>query len=316
MSAPGGARRVVAVLEAFLDGVPDLGVTELSRRLDCSKSVVHRILAALTERGFVVADPATHRYRLGPNARRLGDVASEHQDLGAQALPHLRRIRERTGETATFSVRRGAVRVYVEQVESRHVVRQTVRVGEEAPLHLGASGKAILAFLPESAWPSGAGGAALGADLRRIPRRGYATSQGERIPGAASVAAPVFDREGSVVGSISVAGVVVRTEARQTAVYGSIVQTEADALSRKLGRLPRDVGRIGILQAARRRHDLGAGRAGRAGRAAEHPARPGGRLRHPLHPDRRDRPSPPLARRRESRSLATPAARALRHPVH
>jgi len=162
MSAPGGARRVVAVLEAFLDGVPDLGVTELSRRLDCSKSVVHRILAALTERGFVVADPATHRYRLGPNARRLGDVASEHQDLGAQALPHLRRIRERTGETATFSARRGAVRVYVEQVESRHVVRQTVRLGEEAPLHLGASGKAILAFLPESAWPSGAGGAALG----------------------------------------------------------------------------------------------------------------------------------------------------------
>jgi DNA-binding IclR family transcriptional regulator len=235
MSAPGGARRVVAVLEAFLDGVPDLGVTELSRRLDCSKSVVHRILAALTERGFVVADPATHRYRLGPNARRLGDVASEHQDLGAQALPHLRRIRERTGETATFSARRGAVRVYVEQVESRHVVRQTVRVGEEAPLHLGASGKAILAFLPESAWPSGAGGAALGADLRRIRRRGYATSQGERIPGAASVAAPVFDRDGSVIGSISVAGVVVRTEARQTAVYGSIVQTEADALSRKLG---------------------------------------------------------------------------------
>ena len=124
--------------------------------------------------------------------------------------------------------------MYVEQVEGRHAVKQIVEVGAEAPLHLGASGKAMLAFLPDGARPPTARAAALDADLERVRRRGYAVSQGERIPGAASVAAPVFDHTG-VVGSISAAGVIARSDARTTARYGRIVLAEARALSRALG---------------------------------------------------------------------------------
>jgi len=122
--------------------------------------------------------------------------------------------------------------VYAEQLEGRHAVKQTVEVGAEAPLHLGASGKAILAFLPADARPAAA--RAIEADLERIRKRGYAASVGERIPGAASVAAPVFDRDG-VVGSISAAGVAARSDARTTARYGAVVAAEARALSRELG---------------------------------------------------------------------------------
>jgi DNA-binding IclR family transcriptional regulator len=229
------ARRVTDVLDAFAESGGDLGVTEIARRLRCSKSVVHRILVSLSEARYVAADPSTRRYRLGAKALLLARAASMHDDLRRRALPHLQIIRERTGETATLSLVRGAVRVYAEQVESRSAVRQTVEVGAEAPLHLGASGKAILAFLPESTRPPVPRSASLETDLERIRRRGYAVSHAERIPGAASVAAPIFDHRGVVVGSVSAAGVLARSDARTTARYGAVVAAEARALSRELG---------------------------------------------------------------------------------
>ena len=235
----GATKRVAAVLAVFAEGARDVGVTELARRIGCSKSVVHRIVVDLVATGFLVADPLTRRYRLGPLARQLATAATEHRDLRSEAFPYLQRIRERTGETATLSVLRGDARVYIEQLESAHRVRQTVRVGEEAPLHLGASGKAILAFLPEDAWPPAARTAAIAAELRRIRKRGYASSASERIPGAASVAAPIFDDAGRVIGSISAAGVVTRASARRNALHGAIVRSEARALSQLLGWRPR-----------------------------------------------------------------------------
>lgn len=232
-ASPSVARRVTEVLDAFAETGDDLGVTEIARRLRCSKSIVHRILATLVDTGYVATDPTTHRYRLGTKALRLARAGSADDELRRRALPHLQVVRERTGESATLSVLRGQVRVYAEQLESRHAVRQTVEVGSEAPLHLGASGKAILAFL-EGSRPGVPRSSALEADLERIRRRGYAVTRGERIPGASSVAAPVFDRDG-VVGSISAAGVLARSDVRTVARYGAVVAAEARALSRELG---------------------------------------------------------------------------------
>ena len=232
---PSAAGRVTEVLDAFAAARSDLGVSEIARTMACSKSVVHRILVALVAADYIVADPVSHRYRFGPKVALLASAGSGGDDLRRRALPHLEVVRERTGETATLSLLRGPVRLYAEQLESRQAVRQTVVVGAEAPLHLGASGKAILAHLPEDRWPAAARGQALRAELERVRRRGYAVSQAERIPGAASVAAPIFDRTGAVVGSLSAAGVLARSDARTAARYGAVVLAEARALSHELG---------------------------------------------------------------------------------
>lgn len=242
-------RRVADVLGVFLDSRADAGVSEIARKLGCSKSVVHRILVALVHSDFLAADPVTRRYRLGPKALRLGLAALAHSDIPNRAVPYLQRIRDETGETAILSLLRGTVRIYAQQIESRETVRQTVQPGAEAPLYLGASGKAILAFLSEplraATMQQGRGArrsdgsslnlVALEDDCRRIQRRGYAVSQSERIPGAVSVAAPIFDHSGAVIGSLSAAGVAVRSDPRRIARYGAIVRREAEALSDELG---------------------------------------------------------------------------------
>ena len=244
-------RRVTAVLDAFLDANGELGVTELASRLHLAKSVVHRLMTALTESEYLLQSGASRRYTLGPRAIRLGLAALGQLNLRERALEYLQALTALTGETTTLSVLVGDRRVYAHQIESRQRVRQTIQIGDSAPLYLGASGKAILAFLPAdqrlaivraAADPAvtRADGAridaeALDAELTLIHRRGYATSLSERILGATSSAAPVFDHRGQVVGCISVAGVTIRHGPAELERFGEQARDAANRLSIELG---------------------------------------------------------------------------------
>lgn len=243
--------RVTALLDTFVDARTDLGVTEIATRLGLAKSVVHRLVTALTKSGYLSQTPNTRRYALGPRATRLGQVALGQMDIRARARPILRTLAAETGETATLSTLAGDERVYAEQVESAHPVRQSVQIGSAAPLYLGASSKAILAFLPERRSDailtrvakvrvtfidgSALDAKALRAELATIRRRGFATSQGERLVGAVSSAAPVFDHHGEVIGSISVASVSVRHGKSDLLKFGDLARAAADRLSTQLG---------------------------------------------------------------------------------
>src|SRR5262249_12056974 len=68
--------RVTAVLDAFLEADGNLGVTELAAQLGLAKSVVHRLMTALTDAEYLSHDVTTRRYALGPKALRLGVVAA------------------------------------------------------------------------------------------------------------------------------------------------------------------------------------------------------------------------------------------------
>jgi IclR family acetate operon transcriptional repressor len=243
--------RVTAVLDAFLEADRDLGVTELASQLGLAKSVVHRLMTALTDAEYLAHDAGSRRYALGPKAVRLGLVAVGQMRIRERALPYLRELAAETGETATLSLLVGDHRVYAEQVESAHPVRQSVPIGANAALYVGASGKAILAFLPaarralilgqasHSAVMRADGQpldvAALATDIDEIRRRGFAISQSERALGAASAAAPVFDHHGDVVASVSVAGVTVRHGPAELLEFGALAAKCAGRLSAELG---------------------------------------------------------------------------------
>jgi DNA-binding IclR family transcriptional regulator len=241
--------RVVGVLDAFVDANRDLGVTEIAAQLGLSKSVVHRLVTALAEAGYLAHVATTRRYSLGRKAIRMGQVALGQMDVRQRALPHLRELAATTRETTTLSLLKGDQRVYVEQVESAHEVRQAVEIGGIAQLFAGASGKAMLAFLSTARRSSilrqaanaqlsdgsTVDARALARELETVRRRGYATSQNERVVGAVSAAAPVFDHHGNVVGSISVAGVTLRHGRKEQEQFGKLAAATAARLSAELG---------------------------------------------------------------------------------
>lgn len=217
------ATRVADVLLLFASGPAALGVSEISRRLGLSKTVVHRILRSLVSRGLVASNARGRNYSLGPAAAALGARALADLELRRVALPVLRRLQRETGETTTLSELVGTARVYLDQVPSFKEIKMTVEVGRPFPLHAGASSKAILAFAPPELCEFVLEGpletltpltltdrGELEAELARVRETGTAVSCGERQSGAGSVAAPVIGMDGYALGSISVCGPVNR----------------------------------------------------------------------------------------------------------
>lgn len=242
------AARVADVLALFTTGPAVLGVSEIARELGIGKAVVHRILQSLASRSFVVADPRTRAYRLGPGAVALGARALRDLDLRQVARPVLIALRDHTLETTTLSAPFGRSRVYLDQYESPQEIKMKVALGRPYPLYAGASSRAILAFLPEATQESiiAAGLTPLtpatigtGAQLRRrlteTRATGYATSRGERQEGAGSVAAAVFSMDGEVAGAISVCGPVSRFEATSVERFVPLALRAAGEISRSLG---------------------------------------------------------------------------------
>ncbi len=239
--------RAADVLFLFAGDRPTLGVTEIAAELSISKAVVHRILTSLKDRGLVTSDAATRRYSLGPAVLELAARYRDRLDVRPYALAAMERLSAATNETATLSIRSGKQRFYVEQVTPSLEVRMTVKLGVHHPLHAGSSSKAFLAFLPEAEQQSFfdssdltaltgstvTSAAKLRKELATIRAQGYAVSLGERLEGAASVAAPIMDGD-EPIAVISVCGPLERFRPRIEEAAEMVVE-ETFAISGLMG---------------------------------------------------------------------------------
>jgi DNA-binding IclR family transcriptional regulator len=240
------SRRVLVILQAFAE-TGEWGVRELSVRLGLSKSSVHRTLQEMASAGLLRAT-AESRYSLAPALLRIGTMLSLSSDLLRVARPHALALRDVTRETVFVNACDRERRRYISVVgaESPRQVRLSYQPQDEswAPLHLAASGKAILAFLPAKEQDEVIAGAdelaapearaALMTELEIIRGRGWAYSYGERMDGAHAVAAPISDAAMQVVADM-VVGWPVRSGEIDVEGLGLACKAAADAVSADLG---------------------------------------------------------------------------------
>jgi len=242
--------RAVDVLFLFTQNGGDLGVTEIANELDISKAVVHRILTSLRDRDLITVDEDSRRYSLGPAVLDLAVAYQDSLDIRSAALESMRTLSAVTDETATMSVRHGALRVYVDQITPDREVKMSVQVGSSFPLHAGATGKAFLAWLtdierekylaqdldpvtPETLVDP----TMLRRELDQIRKQGFAVSMGERQAGAGSVAAPILDHRKVPVAVISVCGPIERFRGEVADAAKHVVEATRE-LSSLLGARP------------------------------------------------------------------------------
>ena len=219
------------------------GVTEIAGRLHLGKSTTHRLLTSLARAEVVRADPARRLYHLGYRLLRWTSVWLDRLDVRTQALPHLRQLREKSQETVSLNLLDGDTRVAVERLEASQEVRYVADLGTPLALHVGAGGKAILAFLPApeidrvlamASLPARAA-RALRRVLADIRRSGVAVSFGERLAGSGAISAPLFNHEGRVIGSVSILSVAARLSPETVHSHSELVRHAAGEISRDLG---------------------------------------------------------------------------------
>jgi DNA-binding IclR family transcriptional regulator len=219
---------------------------ELSGIMRCSVSTVHRMLATLSDFHLVEKEPSSRRYRLGPAVFHLATARAKQTDLRELARPHMENLSDASLETVSLEMRFGQQLVTLDTVESVQEVRLVGTVGITTPIHeLGAKCKVVLAFLPPSEqarildqvrWERvNFTRTTLRAELIQIREEGVARSFGERLPGAASIAAPILDNRGEVVGSIAVAGPSGRWTARTMAALEPLLREATHRVSAELG---------------------------------------------------------------------------------
>ena len=243
------ANRVVDILELLAASPDGLVLRDVSARLEAPKSSLLPLLRALTARRYI-AQGVAGEYRLGPGAMDLGTGAPGPTSLLDAARPAVVDLMRRTGETVFLGTlyRDRASIVYVDKVESDHIIQYAGGVGDRRPLHATSIGKAILAFLPAGERDAVLKAlslsrhtertvtslSALRASLEDVRKTGVCVTIDELVPGASGIAAPVFDRHGHVAGACAVGGPTERVRPRLRAL-ATEVKAAAAAMSLRLG---------------------------------------------------------------------------------
>lgn len=241
--------RAVAILKAFSPASPEIGVTDLARKLGLHKSTVHRLLVTLERAGFVLQDALTGRYRLGLPLFELGSLVVTNMELRRVARPFIEEAHRASGETLHLAILDEGEVVYIDKIESTRQVRMSSMVGRRAPAHCTGLGKALLAALP---------GAVLDQVIQRrglrgytartltsaeelrnhlaiVRQRGYSIDAGEHEELVRCAAAPVFDHTNHVLAAVSIAAVGVDVASPRFKEYVTLVRNCARSISEALG---------------------------------------------------------------------------------
>ena len=233
--------RATSLLIKILNSQEPPLLSELARQLDLPKSTTSRILGALERQGLIRRN-RDGEYEGGEVLMKF--AAAQNQDtsliasLIARMRPVLENLAAKTSESVNLAVPGKAGNnelKLIDQVDGQYLLGATNWVGRNVPYHASALGKVLLAF-NAAQLPSGnlqsktnqtiTSRAQLAKELEKVRKVGYAILDNELEEGLVAVAAPVFNRNGSVVAAISISGPDARITREQLVKFGELIIRE------------------------------------------------------------------------------------------
>lgn len=246
MTALTAPEKVLFILKRLGEEPFEIGLTELAREMGVGKSGLHKIMEALKKDNFVIQDPQSRRYHLGPVVLRLGSVYDRYKGLSEVADPILTYLSERTGETVYISVWEGN-RAFpaCQKGKPEGIYGRDNFIGKSIPINAGASAMLLCAFqpdevvtrlleetdLPQTTPNTITDKALLLEELRTIRKRGYALEDETFTPNVVCLSVPVFDREGTVWCCLSLAASKERVDDERREHLLRLLMTGAEELS-------------------------------------------------------------------------------------
>ena len=208
--------RVISILSLFADERNGLNTHDIATLTDIPKSTCFRLLRCLVDADLL--EKSGTMYGVGNTILRMAQGGQMYERLRRVALPHLRKLSRQTGKTVGLSVvNKDNFRICIEQVQNAsQELRSHTPLRTPLPLHLGATGKVLWAYLPEqrrlqvyrdntvemtATWEQ------VATLLESIRNTGHFASSNERIWGACSVAAPVLNEQNQLIAVVTISAV-------------------------------------------------------------------------------------------------------------
>lgn len=206
--------RGLAVI-GVLDAPEPLSLSEVARRSGLSRAAARRFVLTLEQLGYVRRSGGL--FALTPRVLELGSAYLSSMTLPEIALPHVRALVAKVNESAVLSVLDDESIVAVARVPAKRIMNGTIVLGQRLPAWASATGRVLLAGLPEDELarrleridlvPLTANTITTRADLEdaleQVRGQGWALVDQELEPGLRALAAPVRDRAGVVVAGLT-----------------------------------------------------------------------------------------------------------------
>ncbi|SJM64548.1 IclR family transcriptional regulator [Gulosibacter sp. 10] len=242
------ALRAASLLLAVGEHPEGVSAAELAAEAGIPRPTVFRILLSLAHTGLLARDGG--RFSLGWKAAHLGRLADPHRGILSKIQAIVEALAEEFDESVAYSAVTGRTgqEVIAEAEGSRLLAPSRRYIGREFPLHASATGKLMLAHLPEGEaeeiLPERLEALtsrtitdrdALRRELAAIRDQGFVTLDGELEEGLYAVAVPVRDGAGRLAGVLAVSGLDQRMKTRSVDAYVRGLRGAADRLAGLLG---------------------------------------------------------------------------------
>jgi DNA-binding IclR family transcriptional regulator len=228
----------------------ELGVTELSKRLNLHKNNVFRLLATLEARGYIEQNLQSENYKLGLNIFKLGQQFVGKLGILKLAKPFMVKVVNELNEALYIGILRDGAAVYLDVVEPNLSVKVVSRVGKDVPAYCTAIGKMQLAYASEEEINKIYMGARLKKmtqntitslpELKKhlsiISEQDYAIDNEEFEEGVKCIAVPIKDYLGIPIAALSLTAPLYRlSDERVEKQALPVLKRYANEISKRLG---------------------------------------------------------------------------------
>lgn len=239
------AERTFAILECVGAAENPMPLAQIARATGLNRGTVFRLLAVLTRLGWIHKDAADGTYTLGYKVFALGHRQGQLETNTRHAQPFIRRLAWDIGETVHLAALEGRQVIYCDKVEPPEGHPVPTAIGMRLDAHATGVGKAVLAWQetdevrqlfrqpPMHVYTPRTIATIEGLlrELSTIRERGYATDEGEMIPGLNCVAAPVMNAVGRAALAVSVSGPASRFDGARMSRLAARLAATADEIS-------------------------------------------------------------------------------------
>lgn len=216
--------RGLSVLRAFTRETPEMTISEVAVATELNPAVARRCLHTLVELGYV--NQKGKRFILTPEVMGFASAFLESMNLEEFVRPHLQRLRDQTGDSASLAVLSNSDILYLVHVSTERMIRLVAGFGTRFPAYPTSLGRVLLAYQSRSVRDSYlettplrkltdktvTSRKRLAKILVGVRRDGFASIQDELDYGIVSVAVPVLAEDGRILAAINCSTATSRVE--------------------------------------------------------------------------------------------------------